>query len=177
MVEAWVTTRMDRDRTIITLSAAGIGLLITILTTVGPSDRWQLWLYAASALGFGVAILASLRVLERNSEAIEHAIGARSEPPKLVHLDHASRWGFAFGVTAFVAIAVLTALTTASHRETRQMLEPNDTSTSSGQTPLQKSLDGVTVLQPPAAQSPNTSAPQQQTGQPVSTPSASPPKE
>ncbi|MDA8663964.1 hypothetical protein N9L66_03280 [Porticoccaceae bacterium] len=35
MLSAWIETKMERDKTLVTLSAAGIGLLVTILTVIG----------------------------------------------------------------------------------------------------------------------------------------------
>ena len=43
-VQAWVTTRMEKDRALLNLAAGGIGLLVTLLTTVGPSSRSEFWL-------------------------------------------------------------------------------------------------------------------------------------
>ena len=37
-VNAWFNTKLERDRSLLTLSAGGIGLLITLLTTVGLSS-------------------------------------------------------------------------------------------------------------------------------------------
>ena len=45
VVQAWAGTRMEKDRSILNLSAAGIGLLVTLLTTVGVTARCQLVLY------------------------------------------------------------------------------------------------------------------------------------
>lgn len=35
LLDAWIQTRTERDKTLVTLSAAGVGLLVTILTTAG----------------------------------------------------------------------------------------------------------------------------------------------
>lgn len=35
LVSAWIQTKMERDKTLASLSAGGIGLLVTILSTVG----------------------------------------------------------------------------------------------------------------------------------------------
>ena len=37
-VTAWYNTALERDRGLFTLSAGGIGLLLTLLTTVGLKD-------------------------------------------------------------------------------------------------------------------------------------------
>jgi hypothetical protein len=151
MVEAWIGTRMERDRTLVTLAAAGIGLLITILTAVGVSARWHLWLYGLSAIGFGTSIYTSLRVFERNAEAIEHALGIREVPPKLTNLDRTSRLSFALGTAFFVGLAIVSALgTTASARD---QIMPDSTKGAPAKGPVlhKRSLDGIAKLKPPAA--------------------------
>ncbi len=42
MLSAWVQTKMERDKTLVTLSSAAIGLLITLITTVGVNDWYEL---------------------------------------------------------------------------------------------------------------------------------------
>lgn len=47
LVNAWIQTRMERDKTLVTLSAAAVGLLVTLLTTVGINKEWIILLYLA----------------------------------------------------------------------------------------------------------------------------------
>jgi hypothetical protein len=44
-VEAWYSTGFERDKSLLTLAGGGIGLLITLLSTVGThsNDHWGVW--------------------------------------------------------------------------------------------------------------------------------------
>lgn len=42
-VNAWFNTSLEHDKSLFTLSAGGIGLLITLLTTVELSPLRRLW--------------------------------------------------------------------------------------------------------------------------------------
>jgi hypothetical protein len=67
VVTAWVETRMERDRSVFTLAAAGIGLLVTVLTTVGVPARWLLGLYAAAGAFFLATCVLCLWIFDANA--------------------------------------------------------------------------------------------------------------
>ena len=73
-LETWVATRMEKDRTVLSLSAGGVGLLVTLLTTVGPSSRCELVLSVAAGICFAGTILVALLVFARNSHHLEEII-------------------------------------------------------------------------------------------------------
>ena len=52
LLSSWIHTRMERDKAVITLSAAAIGLLVTILTAFGLSGIWQRILVILAFVGF-----------------------------------------------------------------------------------------------------------------------------
>jgi hypothetical protein len=74
VVEAWVATRMEKDRTLLSLATGGIGLLATLLTTVGPSSRVELWLYGAAGVCFITTVVGAIRVFDRNSEHLSDVL-------------------------------------------------------------------------------------------------------
>src|SRR5690606_36908538 len=89
---------------------AGIGLLVTLLTTVGVTRGWELFLYGGSFFGFGAAVLVSLSIFHRNSTYIERAIHRSStEDPVLLQYDKAQMAAFLFGVAFFAIIGVVSA--------------------------------------------------------------------
>ncbi len=45
---AWYATRLEHDKSLLTLSAGGIGLLMTLMTTVGVSSAESLVLYVCA---------------------------------------------------------------------------------------------------------------------------------
>ena len=74
LTTAWIDTRMEADRTMVALSAGGVGLLVTLLTAVTVPRSWILWLYGLAFLGFLLAIGSGLAVFKRNANHLEEAL-------------------------------------------------------------------------------------------------------
>jgi hypothetical protein len=110
LLRAWIETRMERDRTLVALSSAGIGLLVTILTTVGAPRAWMLFLYLGSFFGFLATIWASIRIYQLNSDKLELEIrGTESpgyKPINLAPYDRFSVGAFLFGVVFAISIGL-----------------------------------------------------------------------
>jgi len=70
LLAAWIETRMERDRTLVALSAAAIGLLVTILTAVGLPRLWMVLLYVGAFAGFLLTIWTAIRIYQLNSEKL-----------------------------------------------------------------------------------------------------------
>ena len=108
IVEAWVATRMEKDKTLLSLATAGIGLLATLLTTVGPTSACQLWLYGSAGVSFICTIVTAIWIFDRNSRHLEDVIvrGVRGDDPLLVKLDVLVFLSFVIGVVLTGAIAL-----------------------------------------------------------------------
>ena len=78
-VEAWFNTRIEHDKSLLTLSAGGIGLLITLLTTVGASSIQILLLYGFAILFFLVCIISVLIIFKRNSDHLVNVVQGKEE--------------------------------------------------------------------------------------------------
>ena len=65
LLSAWIGTKMERDKTIVTLYAAAIGLLVTLLTTLGAKSYLEIAFYVGGFLGFATAIWSSLVIYEK----------------------------------------------------------------------------------------------------------------
>ena len=109
-VQAWVTTRMEKDRTTLNLSAAGIGLLVTLLTTVGPSSHSELLLYGLAGTCYASAIVVALLVFDRNSHYLEEVIKSRKDDDDatLIKLDRGMFWLFIAGVVLTGVLGMFT---------------------------------------------------------------------
>jgi len=68
IVGAWVDTRMTRDKTIVQLSAGGIALLVTLITTVAPKSSCEKLFYGLAFLCFLAAICAALTIFQKNAD-------------------------------------------------------------------------------------------------------------
>lgn len=138
MLDAWVETRLARDKTLVSLSAGGVGVLVTLLTTKGVSHLWELGLYLGSFGGFLVTLLLALTLYQKNSELIENDLrGTSSEHLKLKAFDQATIVAFCFGTLFAVSIAVSSAVNQI-HKERVHAMSSYE----------QKSLEGINNLKP-----------------------------
>jgi len=110
IVGAWIETKMERDRTIVTLSASAIGLLVTLLTAVGVKTVFTLWLYAGALVGFGVAAISTIIIFHRNATYLEKVVqGTTSKSKMLGWLDRITLIFFGLGVILTILIGVTAA--------------------------------------------------------------------
>lgn len=111
LLGAWINTRMERDKTLITLSAAGVALLVTILTAIGVAHRWEIILYGVAFVCFVTTIVSSLRIYQLNSEHIEKDIrGEGARDPRLKSYDRRSFAAFMIGILMTIVIGVVAAV-------------------------------------------------------------------
>jgi len=150
LLSAWIETKMERDKTLVTLSAAGIGLLVTILTTVGVNNVWVIPLFAISVVAFLVTIWSSLVIYQLNSQHLEDAISGSSErDPRLEKYDKRSIRAFIIGGISALLIGILSASIQLNLSEEKIMPKDNKTSQGSSQrVSIKESVNGVTGLNP-----------------------------
>ena len=63
ILSAWIRTKMERDKVLITLSAGGIGLLVTIFSTVGVKHWWEILPYMIAVIFFLATIIVCLFII------------------------------------------------------------------------------------------------------------------
>ena len=151
LLAAWIQTRMERDRTIVALSAAAIGLLVTLLTTTGVPRWWLLIPYGTAFIGFAVSIGAALAIYQRNSEKIENDIRGSSDPGyraiNLTPYDRAAVVGFFVGATSVIVIGLASA--TLSYLTARDsMPDPKRETVTAPRPGETRSLQGIEALKP-----------------------------
>ena len=101
---------MERDKTLVTLSVAAIGLLVTILTTVGVKSFWEIPLFVSAVASFLATIWSSLTIYQLNSEHLEDAIkGSSTKDSRLEKYDKLSIRAFLVGFITSLLIGVTSA--------------------------------------------------------------------
>jgi len=107
-VTAWFNTALEHDKSILALSAAGIGLHVTLLTTTGLSSAEALLLYVGAILSFLLSITCVLFIFNRNKSHIEQIIAGsdKGADPWLTKLDHAALLTFGAGIVFSVLIGI-----------------------------------------------------------------------
>ncbi len=73
-LDAWYGTRLEHDKSLLTLSAGGIGLLITLASTVGIPSRIALRLASLAILAFILCVVAVLLIFKGNSGHLEDVV-------------------------------------------------------------------------------------------------------
>jgi len=106
MVNGWLDTKMERDKTIVQLATGGVGLLVTLLTTVGANSPTAATLYGVAIGGFVVAITSAIAIFTLNADYLK-AVVKKEEPGKgLGRLDNVMLLGFALGLASSILIGV-----------------------------------------------------------------------
>jgi hypothetical protein len=110
-VSAWFTTSLEYDRSIFVLSAGGIGVLVSLLTTKGVSSLLALALYIAAMIGFLLATVILLRIFRRNGAHILAILRQEENlgDEELLSLDKAAMISFAAGVAFSIVLGIVTA--------------------------------------------------------------------
>lgn len=146
LLSTWIETRMEQDKMVITLSAAAIGLLVTIITTVGIKGFWQYFFAVASFAGFIIATCGCLHIFQVNAKHLEENLRCQSadDTSKLLKkLDRLTIVCFYAGIVCAVLMAI-----SASFQKTGGV-----TMTESKEAPkkiekLQESVNGIKKLSP-----------------------------
>jgi hypothetical protein len=117
-VTAWFDSALEHDKSLLTLAAGGIGLLLTLLTTVGVSSCVALVLYALAIAAFLTTIVCVLFIFKRNKTHIEEVIhGARIGGDRvLTILDVVASISFGFGALLAAVIGVVSATSSFTNR-------------------------------------------------------------
>lgn len=146
-VAAWFNSSLEHDKSLLTLSAGGIGLLITLLTTVGLHSAEALVLYVSAIASFVVALISILFVFRRNQTHIEEILSGKNtgSDPILSRLDVTAKLAFGAGVVFSAVIGISTAIHSYTSKE---KVMANETKKSTGAVPLRESFNGATNLQP-----------------------------
>jgi hypothetical protein len=107
MIGAWLNTRLERDKQLLGLSVTAIGLLVTLLRTVGVSSLLQIILFGLALFAFLITVVLVIYILGENSTHIEKILGGSEiESRKLMCLDKTAGISFVVGMVLIVIIGM-----------------------------------------------------------------------
>ena len=178
LLAAWIETRMERDRTLVMLSAAAIGLLVTILTAVGLPRLWMVLLYVGAFAGFLLTIWTAIQIYKLNSEKIGHELRGSEAPNyrqiNLEPYDRLSVAGFLVGTIFAIVIGISSAIVSFYSQKEVPMGTEDRMQPDPGET---RSLQGIENLRPQAPQAEQPAPPAAPSPQPspAPTPPSAPP--
>lgn len=170
---------MEVDKSLLTLSAGGIGLLVTLLSTVGVDSLQTLILSAFAMSAFGICLLTVLFILKRNAHHLEKVISENAtESALLEFLDKLAIGSFIVALLFSSCLGICIAAKSLMIKQEQEMAKNIDSKdvvalhslsglkVFSVQTDINKSLAGIGKL---ASPSPSPAA---QSSTPAPTPSA-----
>jgi len=175
---AWFNTSLEHDKSLLTLSAAGIGLLVGLLNASTDISAAGLILNIASIICFITSLFSVLYIFKHNrSHIIEVLNGEASSSPVLKTLDTVAILSFGLGVLLAAILGISIAVQTYIRKEIAMSNEHksrpgigNDSferfSSLKPQGSLEKSFTGMSAFKPaPAKPAESSSTPSQPTGQ------------
>ena len=117
-VNAWFNTRFEHDKSLLALSAGGIGLLITLISALGVSSVEGLVLYILALMSFLICLAALLWIFRRNANHLEDIVhNCAIEDKTLKTLDQIALAAFMLGVLFATIIGISTAIKTFIDKE------------------------------------------------------------
>jgi hypothetical protein len=119
MINAWLHTKIERDKQLLTLSSSAIGLLVTLLRTVGVSSWLQIALFSVTLFAFLVTVISILIILGKNATRIQETLnGSETRNRALALLDEVATISFIMGMIMVVIIGIYSATTSLSEKGT-----------------------------------------------------------
>jgi hypothetical protein len=110
ILSAWVATRLEKDRAILTLSSAAIGLLVTLLAKFGVQSKSEFLLYVLGILVFIVSASLIVLIFHYNSVHLERVARDKEQSsPMLQILDKSAAVLFVIGLIILFCIDLLSA--------------------------------------------------------------------
>lgn len=145
-VTAWYASSLEHDKSLLTLSAGGIGLLLTLLTTVGLGTSEALVLYVGAIISFVVSLVSVLFVFRGNQKHIEDILSGKNQgaDPALSRLDGIAISSFGIGVVFTAVIGISAAIHSFTSKE---KIMANETTKTTETVPLRENFNGASNLQ------------------------------
>lgn len=143
-LEGWLQSRMELDRSLLQLAGAGIGLIVTLLTTVGVNSRVQ-WIAAGGCVATFVAVIVlTLLIFRQNANyCMRVAKGATDDDLWLVWMDRGAMIFFIAGLAFAIALGVT--INGGQHVPQEHVMKENRSSAAPEQKEI-RSLNGLGSL-------------------------------
>lgn len=144
-LNAWFNTRFEHDKSLLALSAGAVGLLITLISTVGVKSVEILILYILSLACFVVCLGALLWIFRRNAKHLEDVVRETAIDDQLLNtLDRTAVSSFMFGVILSAIIGISTAI----NSYIDEVTEMTEKTKNQGSVFVKDSVSGITSMRP-----------------------------
>jgi len=152
-LNVWYVTRLEKDKSLLNLSVAGIGLLITLITTLGVKNFTEAMLFGLAILAFVITSITIVYIFGRNATHIENVLADSEEKDVLLEfLDSIASKVFIVGIV-FTLLIGINSLNQSLQRESKDMTEQDNVKTmiETNTTSEKKSISGADKLKPKPA--------------------------
>jgi hypothetical protein len=147
-LNAWFNTRFEHDKSLLALSAGAVGLLITLISTVGVRSVETLILYILSLACFVVCLGTLLWIFRRNAKHLEDVVREVAINDQLLNiLDRTAVASFMAGVVLSSIIGISTAI----HSYIDKASEMTDKTKIQNTIMAKDSISGITSMRPNSA--------------------------
>lgn len=147
LLSGWIATRLEGDKSKLALSAGGIGLLMTLMTTGQALSLAQFVLYTAAVSCFTLTVGCVLVIFSRNATHVKDVLQGRATTDRVLRaLDTASSLLFLLAVVLSMSIGVTHGLRSLSTPQ--EVAMPSEDERSGDFEILKKSLNGISELKP-----------------------------
>lgn len=152
IVNGWLTTRLEHDKSVLALSSGGVALLVSLLFTQDAITPLIFLLFCIASIAFLVAITAVVVILKRNAR---HLIGVINESemndPILQFLDGVASYAFVVGVLFTLVIGLGIGISAIQIDDKVDKMSDKDsvkTMIETGKGTIKKSWDGIADVRP-----------------------------
>ena len=122
-VAAWFNTALERDKSLLTLSVAGVGVLVS-MTQIAVDSIGSLLLYAGALLAFIFCLFFVLIIFKQNKKHIQDVFnGQATEDPLLEFLDSGAIFSFLIAILLCVTLGIYSAVAAYNDKESKMTKE------------------------------------------------------
>jgi hypothetical protein len=145
-IAAWFNSALEHDKSLLTLSVAGVGVLVSMMQTVIDSIC-ALLLYTGAVLAFMICIVSVLMIFKRNKNHILDVFNGQTKNDHLLELlDSSASSSFFIAMLLSALLGISSAITTYSEKG-KKMANENIKNTSQSTTTYD-SVNGMANLIP-----------------------------
>lgn len=150
-LNAWKETKMETDKSLLTLSTSAVGLLLTLLTAIGANNLLEIILFICAISLFIITIFITLFIFEKNAEYLKNVIKGESTSTILKNFDRIKKITFLFGILLAFGIGISSII----HNNYKdKKMETRNNTTKQQNDFGKRSLDGIDKLRPTPAKQP-----------------------
>lgn len=105
VVTGWINTKLERDKSLLTISSAGIAAVVALYASKGINSTVEAYLLVTSLISFIFAIVIIIRIFDRNGEIFKAAAHGE-KPVSLKKLDVAASSFFLIGIVTAILVVL-----------------------------------------------------------------------